>query len=129
MVNIPGSDVNAGDTLVDYVGSGPPVGSGLHRYIFLVFKQAERQVFNEPIKYDFITKSCFTFLHKSLLAVTEVASVSTLGLLLKNTSWAVHMPATCFRLKMKINLLSKLIMFNKIILLYSVAIIAMINSR
>lgn len=39
MVNVPGSDLSQGDTLADYIGSGPPEGSGLHRYVFLLYKQ------------------------------------------------------------------------------------------
>lgn len=35
VVNIPGSNISAGDTKFQYIGSGPPSGSGLHRYVFL----------------------------------------------------------------------------------------------
>ncbi|CAG2113077.1 unnamed protein product [Medioppia subpectinata] len=31
VVNIPGTDIKAGKTLADYLGSGPPHGSGFHR--------------------------------------------------------------------------------------------------
>jgi len=41
VVNIPGNDVRNGEHLVEYVGSGPTKGSGLHRYTYLVFKQLE----------------------------------------------------------------------------------------
>lgn len=37
--NIPGKQVEKGDTLAEYIGSGPPQGTGLHRYIFLVYEQ------------------------------------------------------------------------------------------
>ncbi|KAF0852505.1 mitochondrial ribosomal protein L38 (mL38) [Andalucia godoyi] len=40
VVNVPGSDVAKGEHVVQYVGSGPPQGSGLHRYVFLLFKQS-----------------------------------------------------------------------------------------
>jgi phosphatidylethanolamine-binding protein (PEBP) family uncharacterized protein len=40
VVNIPGTDVGKGDVLADYIGSGPPEGTGLHRYVYLVFKQS-----------------------------------------------------------------------------------------
>lgn len=33
--NIPGFDVSKGETLSEYIGSGPPKDTGLHRYIFL----------------------------------------------------------------------------------------------
>lgn len=39
VVNISGSNVESGETLCNYVGAGPPKDSGLHRYVFLVFKQ------------------------------------------------------------------------------------------
>lgn len=46
--NVRGSDVATGDVITDYLGSGPPKGTGLHRYVFLVFKQKERIEFDEP---------------------------------------------------------------------------------
>lgn len=30
VVNIPGSDVSSGDTLMEYIGSGPPQGTGTY---------------------------------------------------------------------------------------------------
>ncbi|KAL0278184.1 UNVERIFIED_CONTAM: hypothetical protein PYX00_000080 [Menopon gallinae] len=42
VVNIPGNDLSKGETLSEYIGSGPPKGSGLHRYVFLVYKQPEK---------------------------------------------------------------------------------------
>jgi len=42
VANIPGQDVDKGDVLAEYIGSGPPQGTGLHRYIFLLFKQSGR---------------------------------------------------------------------------------------
>lgn len=47
VVNIPGNDVNKGNVLSEYVGSGPPKGTGLHRYVFLVYKQPGKISFNE----------------------------------------------------------------------------------
>lgn len=46
--NIPGNDVGKGETLSEYVGSGPPQGTGLHRYVFLVYKQNDKINFDEP---------------------------------------------------------------------------------
>lgn len=37
--NVPESDVEKGDEVAGYRGSGAPKGTGLHRYIFLVYKQ------------------------------------------------------------------------------------------
>jgi phosphatidylethanolamine-binding protein len=47
VVNIPGHDVSKGDVLSEYVGAGPPEGTGLHRYVFVVFKQEGKQEFDE----------------------------------------------------------------------------------
>ncbi|XP_033211338.1 protein D2-like isoform X2 [Belonocnema kinseyi] len=44
--NIPGNDVQKGETLSEYVGSGPPEGTGLHRYVFLVYKQPGKVTFD-----------------------------------------------------------------------------------
>ena len=45
--NVPGCNVAGGETLSEYVGSGPPEGTGLHRYVFLVYKQPGKLQFNE----------------------------------------------------------------------------------
>ncbi|ETN62606.1 phosphatidylethanolamine-binding protein [Anopheles darlingi] len=37
--NIPGTRIEEGDHMYGFVGSGPPNGSGLHRYVFLVYEQ------------------------------------------------------------------------------------------
>jgi phosphatidylethanolamine-binding protein (PEBP) family uncharacterized protein len=42
VVNIPENNVAKGDVLSEYVGSGPPKGTGLHRYVLLVYKQPNR---------------------------------------------------------------------------------------
>ncbi|XP_053681097.1 protein D3-like [Anopheles nili] len=47
--NVAGTDLDGGEVLADYVGSGPPQGTGLHRYVFLVYKQPGRVAFNETI--------------------------------------------------------------------------------
>jgi len=47
--NIPGNKVNEGETIVEFIGSGPPKDTGLHRYVTLVFKQPNGKIeFNEP---------------------------------------------------------------------------------
>ncbi|EYB84013.1 hypothetical protein Y032_0324g2528 [Ancylostoma ceylanicum] len=42
IINVPGNDIAKGDVLSEYIGSGPPQGTGLHRYVFLVYKQPGR---------------------------------------------------------------------------------------
>ncbi|XP_076308229.1 protein D3-like isoform X2 [Tachypleus tridentatus] len=41
IVNIPGKDICKGEVLSEYIGSAPPKGTGLHRYVFVVYKQPE----------------------------------------------------------------------------------------
>nr|ATU82926.1 secreted Phosphatidylethanolamine-binding protein-like protein [Pristhesancus plagipennis] len=47
VVNIPGNHINEGEVLTGYVSSAPPKGSGLHRYVFLVYKQPRKITFEE----------------------------------------------------------------------------------
>lgn len=42
VINVPGNKVAKGQVVAEYIGSGPPEGTGLHRYVFLVFKQGEK---------------------------------------------------------------------------------------
>ncbi|XP_050298312.1 protein D3-like [Anthonomus grandis grandis] len=46
--NVPGDDISKGEALSEYVGAGPPKGSGLHRYVILVYKQKKKLTFDEP---------------------------------------------------------------------------------
>ena len=39
VVNIPGNNIDKGDVISAYVGSGPPKDTGLHRYVIIVYKQ------------------------------------------------------------------------------------------
>ncbi|KAJ8713089.1 hypothetical protein PYW08_008393 [Mythimna loreyi] len=48
VVNIPGHDLTAGETIAQYVGAGPGKDSGLHRYVFLVYEQPYKMDFDEP---------------------------------------------------------------------------------
>ncbi|CAH1156113.1 unnamed protein product [Phaedon cochleariae] len=45
--NVPGTEVQKGVALAGYRGSGPPLGTGLHRYVFLIYKQSGRIEFDE----------------------------------------------------------------------------------
>lgn len=47
MGNIKGSDLEGADHLSRYIGSGPPPDTGLHRYVFLLYKQPKFIVFDE----------------------------------------------------------------------------------
>ncbi|XP_021713238.1 protein D3 [Aedes aegypti] len=44
VVNVPGVDVAAGEAVAEYNGPSPPPGTGFHRYVFLVYKQAGGRV-------------------------------------------------------------------------------------
>ncbi|XP_018312464.1 protein D2 isoform X1 [Mycetomoellerius zeteki] len=45
--NIPESNVSEGEVLSEYIGAGPPQGTGLHRYVFLLYKQPKELTFDE----------------------------------------------------------------------------------
>jgi len=45
--NIQGGNISKGDVLSAYVGSGPPEGTGLHRYVFLIYEQPKKLTFDE----------------------------------------------------------------------------------
>lgn len=40
--NIKGNAVTGGDKIAEYIGSGPPKGTGKHRYVFVLFKQPKK---------------------------------------------------------------------------------------
>ncbi|XP_053135293.1 phosphatidylethanolamine-binding protein 1-like [Hemicordylus capensis] len=49
VVNMKGSNLDSGCVLSDYVGSAPAKGTGLHRYVWLVYEQPGHLTCNEPI--------------------------------------------------------------------------------
>lgn len=61
VVNIVGNDVSTGDEIAAYVSSGPPEGSGLHRYVFLVYQQPKKLEVDEPRSSATSVKSRFRF--------------------------------------------------------------------
>lgn len=48
VINIKGSNIESGKEIIKYRGPAPPSGSGIHRYIFLVYKQL-REIKNTNI--------------------------------------------------------------------------------
>lgn len=48
VVNIPDNSIQDGLPIVAFVGSAPPDGTGMHRYIFFVFKQSAKIDYNGP---------------------------------------------------------------------------------
>ncbi|CAH0390687.1 unnamed protein product [Bemisia tabaci] len=79
VVNIPRFDVEAGDTLTQYVGPHPGADTGFHRYIFVLYNQGNKTIkFNEPLrlKSDLISRrnfSVFKFAEKYKLEQTPWA--------------------------------------------------------
>ena len=59
-VNIPGDNLpcdgeDGGDDLKTYVGAGPPASTGLHRYVFLLYKQPNgKQTFEDADRTPFV---------------------------------------------------------------------------
>lgn len=49
VMNIPGCSIGLGDEVIEFIGSGPQKNTGLHRYVFVVYKQPNGRVtHNEP---------------------------------------------------------------------------------
>lgn len=49
VVNMKGNDISSGSVMSDYVGSGPPQKTGLHRYVWLVYEQPGPLSCSEPV--------------------------------------------------------------------------------
>ncbi|EFA78716.1 phosphatidylethanolamine-binding protein PEBP [Heterostelium album PN500] len=45
VTNIPGNKLSEGEVLAEYIGSGPPEKTGLHRYCFFIFQQPSKLKF------------------------------------------------------------------------------------
>uniref|UniRef100_W8BVQ1 Putative odorant-binding protein A5 n=2 Tax=Ceratitis capitata TaxID=7213 RepID=W8BVQ1_CERCA len=50
VVNVPGGDIAKGDILAPYIGPMAPKMSGLLRYVFLIYKQPGKQMFDEMVR-------------------------------------------------------------------------------
>lgn len=50
--NVKDCDVNKGQTLSDYIPAWPLKGTGLHRFVYLLFKQKSKIFFEEPFLRD-----------------------------------------------------------------------------
>ncbi|XP_066290079.1 zonadhesin-like isoform X3 [Branchiostoma lanceolatum] len=71
--NIPGNDIQNGETLSQYLGSAPPRRRGLHRYVFLVYEQPGRLEFDER------RLGNSSMAHRSRFRTREFASKYNLG--------------------------------------------------
>lgn len=73
VTNIPGNDISKGDVLAAYVGSGPPEGTGLHRYVFLVYKQTGKLIFEEKRVSNLSRK------HRPMFSIKKFAEKYNMG--------------------------------------------------
>ncbi|XP_055903903.1 protein D3-like [Eupeodes corollae] len=62
VVNISGNDVSSGDIISEYLSSGPSKGTGLHLYVFLLYKQPRELEFEEKFinRYSMAGRSNFS---------------------------------------------------------------------
>lgn len=49
VVNIPGNKIKDGQVMAEYVGSGPPEKTGLHRYVILAYKQSGKLSLSDEV--------------------------------------------------------------------------------
>ena len=73
VVNLKGNDISSGTVLSDYVGSGPPKGTGLCYYIWLVYEQ------ERPLKFDKCIHSDQSRDHYGKLKVASLCKMYDLG--------------------------------------------------
>ncbi|XP_042883742.1 protein D2-like [Penaeus japonicus] len=88
VVNIPGSDIARGKVLSDYVGSGPPRDTGLHRYVFIVYEQPGPLECDEPI----IPKNSAE--HRRSFSIRKFAAKYNLRLVAGNLYQAEYDPSS-----------------------------------
>lgn len=50
VMNIPGNKIDEGDEVIGFIGSGPPKRTGLHRYVYLVYKQPNGRIDHEEAR-------------------------------------------------------------------------------
>lgn len=72
--NIKGNDVENGEHITQYFGSGPPKGTGLHRYIFLLYKQKEKLDYTKEPKTSNVSRE-----HRFKFNTMEFAKSYELG--------------------------------------------------
>lgn len=46
--NIRECDIDLGETIVDFMPSSPPIDTGYHRYVFLIYQHPHEIQFEEP---------------------------------------------------------------------------------
>ncbi|KAI6204128.1 hypothetical protein M3Y94_00636400 [Aphelenchoides besseyi] len=73
VVNIPGNQLANGKEIASYKGAGPPPKTGLHRYVFLVFKQNNKIDGYELKDGDRKNFNLREFINKNRLESTPIA--------------------------------------------------------
>jgi phosphatidylethanolamine-binding protein (PEBP) family uncharacterized protein len=97
VVNIPGIKISKGKTLIDFIGSGPPEGTGLHRYVFLVFKQPGTLETHE----EFVSKTSLK--GRTNFKVRDFANKYSLGIPIAGNFYQAQYDEYCLELKKQLN--------------------------
>lgn len=74
VMNIPESFVEQGDEIVEFISSAPPKDTGIHRYIFFVFKQNDGKIEHDEPRTskrlnDILKTFCFGMHFEHLFAI------------------------------------------------------------
>lgn len=73
VMNVPGDEVEKGETISEFIGSGPPEGTGLHRYIFLIYKQPNGKItHDEPHTTNRCVHNSFNLFNLTISSTNEI---------------------------------------------------------
>lgn len=73
VVNIKGSDITTGQNITEFLSSGPPKNHGMHKYLFLLYKQPKQ------IEFDIPKTSAKSRCHRYKFNTNEFAKKYNLG--------------------------------------------------
>jgi phosphatidylethanolamine-binding protein (PEBP) family uncharacterized protein len=79
IINIPGNKLNNGDTILPYKGPSPPPKTGIHRYIFELYKQNNRL---EPL--ETVERNISMNDIKNKIGISSLVPISTIQFLSEN---------------------------------------------
>lgn len=91
MVNIPGFQLDKGRVLCNYAPSTPPANTGIHRYVFLLFKQEEQ--LDQVAAYDDSRRGKFS--------IADFSKKYNLGEVLGVTYYLAERPGSFRNIKLK----------------------------
>jgi len=93
IVNCPGEERDRGDTIAEYTGPAPPPGSGLHRYVFIVYQQTAKA---DVSKLDKIGASrCDTGMRSTLRCIVNLGALFRLSGRLAHSSLLHSLTHSC----------------------------------